>query len=697
MPQIKALARTAGKPEDDQSPRRREIRRVAQVHGCKPCLLDPYTGRLRELAVETPGFYEQDPLCWVKHVRFTLPATARRPESWPCLVRVPLQLPQPRTESDCAALTGQVGGMLAGSTSAELLPVIAARIDDLFSVYGEDLTPKEAKNLASALRGVLARGVWRDDVLKSGFVRRMLAGPLRETLDRIDAGRAQALLKLEDYPQAFPLARRLGRIHHLHLGPTNSGKTHAALEALKQARSGVYLAPLRLLAMEVRDRLVASGVPCTLVTGEERIPMEGAAHTACTIEMLDPDTEAEVAVIDEVQMLANEQRGAAWTAALVGAPARHVYLCGGTEVKAACMKLIDALGEQAVEVAFERKTALVTEETPVSRDAGGIRRGDAVIAFSRRDILTLSARLRGNGFRVSTIYGALAPEVRRTEAARFLSGESDIVVATDAIGMGLNLPIRRVVFSASKKFDGSMLRPLTPVEVAQIAGRAGRMGMYEQGHVGAFEQAGLDHIREALSAPPQPFEGKLRIAPGLWQITALREILQTPEIGALLAFFAERIAIRSPLFVTASLREAIALGHRVDALAPDLPLAEKFVFSCAPVSLDSAAEAGYFDACLRAHRQGAAMALPDEPAWLGQAGALHLEAAEILGKHLSLYAWLGFKYPRSFPQGDRVPPLRARVSRYIEQALLAQSGFDTTTAEARALRRLTGHDDEYDW
>ena len=152
-------------------------------------------------------------------------------------------------------------------------------------------------------------------------------------------------LKLHDYPFAFPLARNLQRHIQFNLGPTNSGKTHDALMELQQAKSGVYLAPLRLLAMEIRDRLMEAGVPCNLITGEERQLIPGARHTACTVEMMNPGLEVDIAVIDEIQMLQDEARGSAWTAALIGAPAKQVYVCGSDAVTAPCLRAIESLGE----------------------------------------------------------------------------------------------------------------------------------------------------------------------------------------------------------------------------------------------------------------------------------------------------------------------------------------------------------------
>ena len=129
-----------------------------------------------------------------------------------------------------------------------------------------------------------------------------------------------------DYAASFAKARAIKRHHHFYLGPTNSGKTYHALNTLMAAKSGVYLAPLRLLAMEVRDKLAAAGVPCNLITGEERDMMIGAQHTASTIEMMNPTKQVDVAIIDEIQMLQDADRGSAWTAALVGVPARQVFV-----------------------------------------------------------------------------------------------------------------------------------------------------------------------------------------------------------------------------------------------------------------------------------------------------------------------------------------------------------------------------------
>lgn len=495
-------------------------------------------------------------------------------------------------------------------------------------------------------------------------------------------------LSFPNFTDSFKLARNLKRHHHFYLGPTNSGKTYEALRALEQAKSGVYLAPLRLLAMEVRDRLVAAGVPCNLITGEERVLMEGAQHTASTIEMMHPGKPVEVAVIDEIQMLQDPDRGSAWTSALIGAPAAKVFICGSTAVTAPCLETITALGESYDITYLERKTPLVLEDESLCGKAYSkhklkpkLQKGDAVIAFSRKDVLTLSARFRQWGFTVATIYGALAPEVRRTESERFNSGQADILVATDAIGMGLNLPIRRVIFSHIHKFDGVASRMLNMTEVRQIAGRAGRFGIYETGYVNVLEDDERIHIEHMLNADDTAVLIKLPLNINTLQIEGIAARLHTRRIAEILIYHQERIRLEHALFEMAPLDTQIAQALLVDEFAPDMSLKDKYIFVCAPISLNVAFEKDYYLLCLQSVAQSRIRHLPPRPAWLDSDSPKHLEAAELLSHNLSLYAWLSFKFPQFFVDGNQVTALRQQVSRYIERALLTQAGYGNTSRE----------------
>jgi ATP-dependent RNA helicase SUPV3L1/SUV3 len=490
------------------------------------------------------------------------------------------------------------------------------------------------------------------------------------------------------YISSFSQARSLKRHHHFYLGPTNSGKTHHALIALQNAKSGVYLAPLRLLAMEIRDRLLAAGVPCNLITGEERVLMEGARHTASTIEMMNPSNIVEVAIIDEIQMLQDPDRGSAWTAALVGVPATQVFVCGSTAVTTPCRTAIESMGETHEITYLTRKTPLVLEDESIcgkhySRQKlkPKLLKGDAIIAFSRKDVLTFSARFRQWGFTVASIYGALSPEVRRTESERFCTGKADILVATDAIGMGLNLPIRRVIFSNIHKFDGVTSRHLNSTEVRQIAGRAGRFGIYDTGYVNVLENDELIHVEHMLSTDDTSELTKLPISISFGQIGEISNKLHTRKIAEVLNYHQQRAHFDSDLFTQSSLKTQIAQALLVDEHAPTMSLKDKYIFVCAPISLNIAFEKDYYLLCLQSVAKSQVRHLPIPPIWLDSVSPKHLEAAELLSHNLSLYAWLSFKFPKTFMDREEVRSLRQCVSRYIERALLTQAGYGDTTRE----------------
>ncbi|MFJ7754615.1 helicase-related protein [Peribacillus muralis] len=265
----------------------------------------------------------------------------------------------------------------------------------------------------------------------------------------------------------------------LHIGDTNTGKTHQALQKMKEAKSGLYLAPLRLLALEVFDKLNADGVPCSLKTGEEEKAVQGANHTSSTVEMFHEKDYHEVIVIDEAQMIADKDRGFAWFRAITQANAKEVHIIGSKNIK---MMLLNLLDEADLELReYRRDIPLEVEQREF--ELKYTKKGDALICFSRRQVLETASRLKESGHNVSMIYGSMPPENRKRQIEAFNRGETSVVVATDAIGMGLNLPIRRIVFLENEKFDGTRRRRLTSQEIKQIAGRAGRKGIYDTGKV----------------------------------------------------------------------------------------------------------------------------------------------------------------------------------------------------------------------
>ena len=296
------------------------------------------------------------------------------------------------------------------------------------------------------------------------LTRRFIAWAL-ETPERVDADiykTLDAVQKATDYRHPaswFARARQNRRKVIMHIGPTNSGKTHNALRALAAARNGIYASPLRLLAHEIFIRLnngeiIPRGAdinadketfkrPCNLVTGEERrIMSELAGLTSCTVEMISADHRYDVAVIDEIQMLSDPERGGAWTSAVLGLNAEELHLCGEERALPLVQQLLEDTGDELIINRYDRLTPLQMAEQSLMGDFKAIKKGDCVVAFSREKLFALKRQIeRETGMRCAIIYGRLPPEVRAEQAALFNGPDSgyDVLVGSDAIGMGLNL------------------------------------------------------------------------------------------------------------------------------------------------------------------------------------------------------------------------------------------------------------------
>lgn len=332
----------------------------------------------------------------------------------------------------------------------------------------------------------------------------------------------QSLLSIMD--SRFPSlkhseARMIVRQIHLHVGPTNSGKTHGALLALCKANTGVYAGPLRLLAHEVWERIntgtVSPGIAprtCNLKTGEEmRMVDEHAGLTACTVEMVNYNQMVDVAVIDEIQMIGDQQRGHAWTNAVLGIPAKELHLCGENSVISLIQSLAQACGDVVHIHEYERLTPLAIGPS-LDGQISNIEKGDCIVAFSRTEIFRLKQEIETKtSFKCAVAYGALPPETKSEQAKKFNDPDNDvsIMVASDAIGMGLNLKIKRIVFSSVNKWSGKEMIPVSSSQLKQIAGRAGRFGTNtgdekEGGLATTWNKEDLQVVGEALAAPLVP-------------------------------------------------------------------------------------------------------------------------------------------------------------------------------------------------
>ena len=280
------------------------------------------------------------------------------------------------------------------------------------------------------------------------------------------------------------------------LGPTNTGKTHYAIERMLGHRTGVMGLPLRLLAREVYDKIVAIRGPSVvaLVTGEERIVPPRTKYWVCTVEAMPEGMGCDFLAVDEIQLCADPERGHVFTDRLLRARGQHETLFLGADTMRGP---ISALVPDAQFLHRERMSQLTYNgQKKISR----MPERSAIVGFSVENVYAIAELIRRQKGGCAVVMGALSPRTRNAQVDMYQNGEVDYLVATDAIGMGLNLDINHVAFSALSKFDGRRMRPLAPNELAQIAGRAGR-GM-SNGSFGVTGEASplSDDVAQAIMA-----------------------------------------------------------------------------------------------------------------------------------------------------------------------------------------------------
>ncbi len=254
------------------------------------------------------------------------------------------------------------------------------------------------------------------------------------------------------------------------LGPTNTGKTYLAMERMLAYSSGMIGFPLRLLARENYDKaVVIKGVAkCALVTGEEKILPKGARYFFCTVESMPVDKLVEFLGVDEIQLAADEERGHIFTNRLLNARGTaETMFMGSSTIAPLLRKLVKGID-------FIERPRFSNLSFTGSKKIIRLPPRAAVVAFSAADVYTLAETLRRHRGGTAVVLGSLSPRTRNAQVELFENGDVDYLVATDAIGMGLNLNVNHVAFSRMEKFDGRISRYLHPAEVGQIAGRAGR-------------------------------------------------------------------------------------------------------------------------------------------------------------------------------------------------------------------------------
>lgn len=624
---------------------------VAVAHGLAPDAV----GRFRAAARNTALARRQDQRASEKHARDLRREEVRRLRAWERSLVEFNQVP---------ALLGCSRKEALRWITAKLIPV-ARRVA---SKAGErwEFDPAELERL-------------RQDVPAWREAERLFpqpGGPLAAPALKIGRAANAAVAKvaaLDRYAAHFTTARALDRRITLITGPTNSGKSHMALDRLAGADTGMALAPLRLLAAEFREALEARGVAASLTTGEERIRVPGSRHLAATVEMCPFQTPVEVALVDEAQMLHDRDRGAAWTAAIMGAPARHVFVLGAPDAVPMIRRIATLCDDSIDEISLQRKTPLKAARKPFALAELGP--GDALVAFSRRDVLALRAELIHRGKRVAVVYGALSPEVRRAEAARFNRGDADILVCTDAIGMGLNLNIRRVIFSTLRKFDGQQSRDLTAQDVKQIGGRAGRFGMHDVGIVGVLGGAGSpDFVHHMLATAPMPPEDlRPLVQPDADIVAAVAAEIGSDSLFGVLARIRRAVLRKDdPNYRLADLAQPMEIAAVVDGVG-GLSLETRWTYAMCPID-----ERDYGIARLARWAQEHAAGHDVPPPLAGhlpspdRAQHQQLERVEKIYKRLVAWRWMSQRFPGIYQDHDTAEAERLRLDAWIEKVLSQQ-------------------------
>ncbi|CAI4053521.1 hypothetical protein SKDZ_16G2380 [Saccharomyces kudriavzevii ZP591] len=464
----------------------------------------------------------------------------------------------------------------------------------------------------------------------------------------------------------FSEARKIRRHIIMHIGPTNSGKTYRALRKLKSVDRGYYAGPLRLLAREVYDRFQNEKVRCNLLTGEEVIrdlddKGNPAGLTSGTVEMVPINQKFDVVVLDEIQMMSDVDRGWAWTNALLGVVSKEVHLCGEKSVLPLVKSIVKMTGDKLTINEYERLGKLTVEDKPVVDGIKGLRKGDCVVAFSKKKILDLKLKIeKDTSLKVAVIYGSLPPETRVQQASLFNKGEYDVMVASDAIGMGLNLSIDRVVFTTNMKYNGEELMEMTSSQIKQIGGRAGRFKSRStsddipQGFITSFESKVLKSIRKAIESPVEYLKTAVT-----WPTDEICAHLMTQfppgtPASALLQTISDELEKSSDkLFTLSDLKNKVKIIGLFEQME-DIPFLDKLKLSNAPVKdmpMVTNAFTKFCETIAKRHTRGLLSyqlpfnllnynCIPNE--------SYSLEVYESLYNIITLYFWLSNRYPNYF-------------------------------------------------
>ncbi|KAJ3337864.1 hypothetical protein HDU83_008488, partial [Entophlyctis luteolus] len=529
--------------------------------------------------------------------------------------------------------------------------------------------------------------------------------------DTVDEPSFRTMMKFSDLRTPsdwYPEARAMKRKVIMHVGPTNSGKTYSALKRLEDAKTGVYAGPLRLLAHEVYERLNNSGKACNLLTGEEQRVSDNVDKWACTVEMTPLNREFQVAVVDEIQMIGDDQRGWAWTQAFLGLRSKEIHLCGEATTVPLIKRICELTGDDITVNEYNRLTPLHLEKRGFSGSLSNIMPGDCFVTFSRRNIFALRKRVESFGtYQAAIIYGGLPPgeflvaragvrcffavadagaETRTEQAKLFNNPHStyDVLVASDAIGMGLNLNIRRIIFESLSKFNGTETVPLTVSQIKQIAGRAGRFRtMYSEGYVCTFNNNDMPRLRQALGTdvvPPIPSAGLFPTLEQLVQFSS--ELPPETKFAELLDRFEELSRLDGDYFLC-NLSSHKEIASSIEHI--DLSLSDRYNLIGAPAAtMSSNKQVATAFQKFASHIQRGEECLIEDIVELPSKEARTMETLQELEnshKIIMLYIWLSFRYRAIFTSTDSAAHLKRASEELINASL--ETMHDERVAEKR--------------
>lgn len=388
------------------------------------------------------------------------------------------------------------------------------------------------------------------------------------------------------------------------------------------------------------------------MTGQEKKLIPSANHTAMTVEMLDVRQEYDCAVIDEIQMMSSSERGSSFTRALLGVAAKEVHLCGEPSAVKLIQKLLSPTQDK-VEIRRYDRLSPLNLMTKALRSFTRVNRGDCVVAFSRREIYSIKKEIEESSkWRCCVVYGSLPPETRTLQASQFNDSESgyDILVASDAVGMGLNLNIRRIVFSTLKKFDGTSLRKLTSPEVKQIAGRAGRYkSCFPEGEVTCLKEEDMGDLYGAMRRGEEEDRESAGLFPSFDQLALYSSQFPFKSFSEILEEFVSAARL-SPNYFMRNCTDMLRVAVLLEKL-PDLSFSERFVFCQSPVDVDDPNSMGALLRFAKQYSEKGEVRL-EERLTPGTVQIPRTQKAlvdlETWHKVLDLYLWLGLRFEDSF-------------------------------------------------